>query len=378
MEELVSGHSDILSEVSATQEKRSVRTKFKLSEDAIVAREWLASYWDMTQKEVAKRVAKITNRFLSGSESWEEFAELAYNRHGELTRKAHVVSKETRDFLGQTAEKLNLTRDHFFDASLRLVHIMVQQKRKKQIERHKELLPVLDELRSHTKEVYSEVEARIDDDDPLAGTTIFGKLKHLENIVSAIKEEIRKGEPLAADFDFWSLPSSDDFVEDPLDYRGSSDKADNDESGASSSSSDVLRLDPESPPDLTHTKMLRAEFGGKQVFNPNWNKLLKFAHDRTLEEMGSFREVVQVTNSNIKEGKFEGKGYHHYVTSGSSLPDFSIQGKKARTAWPDILHLAKHLGADVFVRFRWRNKKKAVHPGKMGILEWQSTSEQQE
>ena len=143
----------------------------------------------------------------------------------------------------------------------------------------------------------------------------------------------------------------------------------------SQSASNVVELNPEAPGDLTHTKVLEAEFGGHEVSKPNWNKLLKIAHERALEEIGSFREVAEITNSNIKEGKFDGKGYHHYVTSGSRIPDFSIQGKKARTAWPDILHLAKHLDADVFVRFKWRDKEKAAHPNKEGILQWSSSTE---
>lgn len=376
MEELVSAHSDILTQETATQEKRSVHTKFKLSEDAIAAREWLASHWDMNQKDVAEVVARVTDRFLSGDEAREEFVEDASNQPGKLTQKTHVVSNGTRNFLKRTAKELNLTRDQFFDASLRLVHTMVHHKRKKQIEHHKELLPVLDELRARTKEVYEEVEARIDDDDPLGGTTIFGKLKHLENIVGALEEEIERGNPLETDFDFWGLPSEDDFVQNTFGNSepGKTDKSDGSQPGVSSSN--VMGVDPQSPPDLTYTKVLKAEFDGQKVFNPNWNKLLKIAHERALEEIGSFSELAQVTNSNIKKGEFDEKGYHS-VTTGSRIPDFSIQGKKARTAWPDILHLAKYLHTDVFIRFKWPNKEKAVHPGKMGILQWRSTSEEQ-
>jgi len=375
MEELVSGRSDILSQESSAQEKQPVHTKFKLSEDAIAAREWLADHWDMNQKDVAEVVMEITDRFLSENEAREEFVEDASDRPGELTRKTHVVSNGTRNFLKRTARELNLTRDQFFDASLRLVHTMVRQKHKEQIEYHKELLPILDELRAHTEEVYSEVEARTDDGDPLGGTTIFGKLKHLENIVGALKEEIEREDPLKSDFDFWSIPSEDDFVKDTLGYIGSDKEAENDGLERGSPISNVIRVDPESPRDLTHTEILEAKFGRKEIHNPNWNKLLKVAHERALEETGSFSEVAKVTNSNIKEGRFDEKGYHPYVTSGSKTPDFSIQGKKARTAWPDILKLAKYLGVDVFVRFRWRDKEKATHPDKTGILQWSSTSE---
>lgn len=373
MEELVSAHSDILTQETATQEKRSVHTKFKLSEDAIAAREWLASHWDMNQKDVAEVVARVTDRFLSGDEAREEFVEDASNQPGELTQKTHVVSNETRNFLKRTAKELNLTRDQFFDASLRLVQAMVHHKRKKQIEHHKELLPVLDELRAHTKEVYSEVKALIDDDDPLGGTTIFGKLKHFENIVSALEEEIERGKPLKADFDFWGLPSEDDFVRNTLGNSDPGKTAKSDGSQPGIPSSNAIRVDPQSPPDLTHTEVLKVEFGGKRVVNPNWNKLLKVAHERALEETCSFSEIAQATKSNIKRGRFDAKGYDP-VTTGSEIPDFSIQGKNARTAWPDILNLARYLDADVSVRFRWRNKEEAAHPGKEGILQWSSTS----
>lgn len=368
MEDLASEHRDILSRESATKERRSVHTKFKLSEDALAAREQLADHWG-TQKDVAEVVVKVTDRFISEGSS-EDFIRDASNRRGKLTRKTHVVSEKTRDFLEQTARELNLTRDQFFDAALRLVHTMVQQKRKEQIERHEELLPALRDLLDHTDRVHTKVEKLIDDEDPLGGTTIFGKLKHLENIVSALAEEVQRGEPLKSDFDFWGLPSEDDFVKGSFDHSEPGKKAESDDYGQASLSSDVVQVEPEAPKDLTHTKVLKAELGDQRVSNPNWNKLLKIVHEKAIEEMGSFREVAQVTNSNIKEGKFDEKGFHHYVTSRSRIPDFSIQGKKARTAWPDILHLAQHLNTDVFVRFKWRDKEKAAHPGKIGILHW--------
>ncbi|WP_103020236.1 T4SS efffector SepA family protein [Salinibacter altiplanensis] len=369
MEELASEHSDILFRDTSMEEKRSVHTKFKLSEKALSARERLGDYWEVTQKEVAEGVAKKTDQIISREER-DAFVRNASSREGELTRKTHVVSEKTRNFLERTARELNLTRDQFFDAALRLVHTMVQQKRKEQIECHEELLPALRDLLDHTDRVHTKVEKLIDDEDPLGGTTIFGKLKHLENIVSALEEEVQRGEPLESDFDFWSFPSEDDFVKGSFDQSESERKDESDDYGQASLSSDVVQVEPEAPEDLTHTKVLKAEFGGQRVSDPNWNKLLKIAHEKAIEEMGSFREVSQVTNSNIKEGKFDKKGFQHYVTSRSKIPDFSIQGKKARTAWPDILHLAQNLNTNVFVRFKWRDKEKAAHPGKIGILHW--------
>lgn len=370
MEELVSDHSDILSEESATQEKRSVRTKFKFSEDAITAREQLADHWEMTQKDVAEVVAKIADRFLTDDRR-EDFVENACNRRGELTRKTHVVSKATRDFLGQTAKELNLTRDQFFDAALRLAHTMVQQKRKRQIEDHKDLLPDLRDLRDRAEEVYSKVAERIEEKDPLSNVPLFGRINHLENIVGALEEEIKKGKPLKSDYDFWDIPSKSDFVE----VLPNMNQNDLDTSDQNLKAPNLLRPEPESPPDLTHTKILEAECGGVKVKNPNWNKLLKIAHERVLHKPTSFQEIKEITNSNIKEGRFEERGYRHHVTSESQIPNFSLQGKKARAAWVDVLNLAKNFDIDVFVRFKWRDKKEAVHPDKVGILQLESTSE---
>jgi len=201
MEELASRHDDVLRD-DPSEEKRDVRTKFKLSSEALDAKEWLADYWDMSQKDVAEVVAEVTADFLSGdTELRETFIESAENQPGDRSRKTHVVSAATRDFLRRTSRELDLTRDQFFDGALRLVRSLVQKRQEQQIENHKELLPEIRKLREHAEQVSAKVSDRVHDDDPL-WRVITDVQYHLEAIERELDDEIGRGEPLESDHDF--------------------------------------------------------------------------------------------------------------------------------------------------------------------------------
>ena len=50
--------------------------------------------------------------------------------------------------------------------------------------------------------------------------------------------------------------------------------------------------------------------------------------------------------------------------------DMSMQNVDANKAWQLTLRLAKELRTDVRVRFVWRDKEGAAHPGKEAVMEW--------
>lgn len=202
MEDLASHHEEVLSS-DPSEEKRDVRTKFKLSSEAIEAKEWLADYWGMSQKDVAEVVAQVTSDFLNDDSGLREvFVEGAENQPDDRSRKTHVVSAATRDFLQNTSRELNLTRDQFFDGALRLVRGMVRNRQKRQIEDHEELLPFLRELLDHAEDVQSKISDKVHEDDPL-DLAIFGVLNHLEEIVGDLEDEIAQDKPLGSDHTFF-------------------------------------------------------------------------------------------------------------------------------------------------------------------------------
>jgi hypothetical protein len=203
MEELVTNRSNLGRKAPSGREKRSVHTKFKLSEEALDAKERLADYWGVTQKEVAEMAAQLAVSFLEDEdeETRRWFVENAYDQPGELTRKTHVVSRETKSFLESTASDFNLTRDQFFDASLRLAHTIVRFLREVQLERHEEQLPRLYDLLELAESIEADLREEATDVDPLkpALTSIRNQL---DAIVDDLEDELERGIPLGQNHEF--------------------------------------------------------------------------------------------------------------------------------------------------------------------------------
>lgn len=122
-------------------------------------------------------------------------------------------------------------------------------------------------------------------------------------------------------------------------------------------------FDPEDPPDLTHTRVIAAEFDGRSA--RYWNELVDVAHLQAMAKLKSFEELRKATRSHLAKGHFRDSGFHY-------LPDInvSIQGIDSDLAWRNALHLARRISAPIRVEFEWRQKAGAAHPGKRGYMEW--------
>lgn len=203
MEELVTNRSNLGRKAPSGRGKRSVHTKFKLSEDALQAKERLSEYWGVTQKEVAEMAAQLTVSFLEDEdeETRRWFVENAYDQPGELTRKTHVVSRDTKSFLEATASDFNLTRDQFFDASLRLAHTIVRFLREVQLERHEEQLPHLYDLLEQAEAIEADLREEATDVDPLK-PAITSIRSQIEAIVDDLEDELERGIPLGQNHEF--------------------------------------------------------------------------------------------------------------------------------------------------------------------------------
>lgn len=129
-----------------------------------------------------------------------------------------------------------------------------------------------------------------------------------------------------------------------------------------------LKLDPDSPDDLSFTRIRSASFAGKEISRPNWNKLVRIAHQEAKARLGSFRELAAITIANIEEGQLDEYGFHYVPEA-----DISVQGLAANVAWQCSLKLARHIGVPVRVVVEWQNKEEAAHPGRRGLLPWKPT-----
>jgi hypothetical protein len=117
---------------------------------------------------------------------------------------------------------------------------------------------------------------------------------------------------------------------------------------------------PDHPPDLTHTRILAAEFDGRSAVK--WNELVKAAHRSGIERLKSFEAVRSSTRSQIRQGRHRDKGFHYVADL-----DISIQYVQADLAWINILHLARRLKVPVRVSFEWGTKGRKAS---QGLLAW--------
>jgi len=126
----------------------------------------------------------------------------------------------------------------------------------------------------------------------------------------------------------------------------------------------IINIDPENPDDLTHTKILSAQFGTERV--KSWMELIYAAHKYAMGYFEDFEALKEATYSNIVKGSFTENGYHEYSDLG-----ISIQGENANNSWRNALNLAKEINVSkIEVLFQWRSNKKSSRPGQKGKLVW--------
>jgi hypothetical protein len=177
MEELFRSRSTTSQKTPSGRDKQSVHTKFKLSGNALEATERLAEYWGVPRKKVAEKVIQLTVFFLEDED------------------------EETQRWFVENASDFNLTRDQFFDASLRLADAIVKFLREVQLDRHEEQLPRLYDLLDQVESVEDELKGGAADADPLR-PALASVREQLEAIVDDIEEELESGIPLTRSHEF--------------------------------------------------------------------------------------------------------------------------------------------------------------------------------
>ena len=131
----------------------------------------------------------------------------------------------------------------------------------------------------------------------------------------------------------------------------------------SSDGNSVRQFNPNTPPDLTHTKTLAIEFGGKPLGrgDVNWNGLLNAAAREAKAKAKSAAELKKLMVVNFVEGEKTDEGFRFLSDVG-----LSVQGQDANGAWKGACHVAQQLGCQLKVTFIWRNKEGATFPGVTG------------
>lgn len=129
---------------------------------------------------------------------------------------------------------------------------------------------------------------------------------------------------------------------------------------------DIIELDPDSPGDLTHTRILNGRFGESPV--RKWKQLAYEAHKHALEYF-SVEELERISMARVHIGIRSDIGYSPYPHLG-----ISIQSLAANTSWSVALHLARQIKVPrIELQIEWHQKKQAAYPGRRGRLFWEAS-----
>jgi hypothetical protein len=123
------------------------------------------------------------------------------------------------------------------------------------------------------------------------------------------------------------------------------------------------KFDAARPPNLTHTKVVSAKFGGANLQPANWNRLLDAAVTFAAANNADFSKLRRHVSVNVVTGKKEDEGYHYL-----SSANVSVQGQDANAAWRYAVLVAQLFACDVEVSFIWRSKEGAEYPGQTAIM----------
>jgi hypothetical protein len=127
--------------------------------------------------------------------------------------------------------------------------------------------------------------------------------------------------------------------------------------------SNLRQFNPNTPPALTHTKVLAIEFCGKPLprSEANWNGLLNAAIRLAKAKAKTSADLKKLVSVNFVEGKKSDEGYRFLSDIG-----LSVQGQDANGAWKGACHVVQQLGCKLTATFIWRDKDGAAFPGITG------------
>ena len=119
-------------------------------------------------------------------------------------------------------------------------------------------------------------------------------------------------------------------------------------------------------PDLTHTRLLNGQVDSRSA--RKWNTLLQEAVRAALNK-GATKEELVSFSQNIDLQQRNDSGYRYLPELGMSL-----QGVSASAAWELSCRLANLYSFPLYVKFEWRMKNGAAHPGRLGELQFTAAS----
>lgn len=174
--------------------KRSTRTTFKLSQEAIDAKEWLGSYYDISQKDLIEIALNLLeDQFIEYDDLFEAAEEGLSEK--ETVRKTYVVTQDTKDRFTELAERYNgVSRDALVETAIQTFKFVTEKK----IESHEEILGRIEEFYDKALSLEDDLVNELGSRDPLRKG--FGRIvMRIGDLKDEVDEEIENHTPIDVD-----------------------------------------------------------------------------------------------------------------------------------------------------------------------------------
>ncbi|MEA5522158.1 T4SS efffector SepA family protein [Limnoraphis robusta] len=127
----------------------------------------------------------------------------------------------------------------------------------------------------------------------------------------------------------------------------------------------IERFDPETPPNLKHSRVNKVMIGNSTLSGLNWQKTVRYIHCLCMKQAKTFDALQMITTFDIEKGNRQDKGFYYVPEIG-----ISIRNVDSNVAWKGIFTMAKKISIPIAIYFEWRDKPEAENPGGKGLLSW--------
>lgn len=174
-------------------DRQLIRTTFKLSQEALEARAWLAGHHKISMTETLSLAAYVIAQLN------EELAGFYLARAGHRdVRRTLILTKGALGVIEAKAAETGRHRDEILEAALQAFSYTIGETVGAAAELHRQVLPILGRANSALVEAEAEMKAVLEPDDPVLKR--FGyAIVVMDNLLGAIEDELEDGTPVDPD-----------------------------------------------------------------------------------------------------------------------------------------------------------------------------------
>lgn len=125
----------------------------------------------------------------------------------------------------------------------------------------------------------------------------------------------------------------------------------------------VIIFSPDDPPRFTYSRLIGVILDDKEIENITWNGLIAHFAIMAHNHITMIDDLKHYIQTSYEIGKVDGRGFRFIREAGISL-----RGVESNLAYQTIRHSARKFNLRMELVFRWQDKNRAQHPGRVGRI----------